>query len=242
MKPGPTRSASVHVTGCTASSLRALAAFLRFSAGLLRRPCRRACESGVTCFAGGAPVLGDLRLRDGLPLPLAAGLLRGPWSSIPCPSPHPCRPARRAGPWRVGPRGATADTLAAHARPPRPPPTGDARWRVTASDLGDLYAFPRRPRWLRSNFVVDPRRLRRRRRRPQRQHQHPGRQPGLRPAARPVRRGARRGGHGARGGVRADHADRRRRADPPTLVVVSGSGRVPEGLRTPTRGAAPGCS
>ena len=29
---------------------------------------------------------------------------------------------------------------------------------------------------------------------------------------------------------------------PPALVVVSGSGRVPEGLRAPTTGAAPGCS
>ena len=84
---------------------------------------------------------------------------------------------------------------------------------------------------------VDPRRLGRRPRRPQRQHQHPGRQPGLRAAARPVRRRARR--RPERFGRRATSGSRRprRRAAPPALVVVSGSGRVPEGLRAPGRGA-----
>ena len=120
--------------------------------------------------------------------------------------------------------------------PRRPGHPGD---RVTASELADLYAFPRGRRWVRSNFVT-------------------------------TLDGAGVGADGRSGSintpadnrvfalqrdlcdavlvgsgtVRAEGYERltptRRRAVPPTLVVVSGSGRVPEGLRTPTDGRGAG--
>jgi riboflavin biosynthesis pyrimidine reductase len=119
--------------------------------------------------------------------------------------------------------------------PRRPAQTGA---RVTASDLADLYSFPRR-RWVRSNFVS-------------------------------TLDGSAVGGDGLSGSintpadnrvfalqrtlcdavlvgagtVRAEGYERieptRRRPSPPALVVVTGSGRVPEGLRTPVAGRGAG--
>lgn len=120
---------------------------------------------------------------------------------------------------------------------PRRPATPGAR--VTAHELADLYAFPARRRWVRANFVssLD---------------------------------GSAVGADGLSGGintppdnrvfalqrdlcdavlvgagtVRAEGYERiersRRRPAPPALVVVSASGRVPEGLRTPTAGRGAG--
>ena len=116
---------------------------------------------------------------------------------------------------------------------PRRPATPGGR--VTASELVDLYAFPRGRRWLRTNFVstldgsgVGP----------------DGRSGSIntpadnrvfalqRDLCDAVLVGA--------GTVRAEGYQRitptRRRPVPPALVVVSGSGRVPEGLRAPTGG------
>ena len=111
--------------------------------------------------------------------------------------------------------------------------------RVTASELADLYAFPAGRRWVRSNFVT-------------------------------TLDGSAVGADGrsgtvntppdnrvfalqrhlcdavlvGSGTVRAEGYQRleptRRRVTPPALVVVSGSGRVPEGLRTPTAGRGAG--
>ncbi len=111
--------------------------------------------------------------------------------------------------------------------------------RVTASELAALYAFPAGRRWVRSNFVT-------------------------------TLDGSAVGADGRSGTVntpadnrvfalqralcdavlvgsgtaRAEGYERlaptRRRASPPALVVVSGSGRVPDGLRSPTDGRGPG--
>jgi len=120
---------------------------------------------------------------------------------------------------------------------PRRPATPGGR--VTASELVDLYAFPRGRRWLRTNFVstldgsgVGP----------------DGRSGSIntpadnrvfalqRDLCDAVLVGA--------GTVRAEGYQRitptRGRAVPPALVVVSGSGRVPRGLRAPTRGRGAG--
>ncbi len=120
---------------------------------------------------------------------------------------------------------------------PRRPAAPGAR--VTASDLADLYAFPRGRRWLRANFVATL----------------DGSATGAdgrsgtintppdnrvfalqRDLADAVLVGA--------GTVRAEGYERvrpsRRRRVPPALVVVSLSGRVPEGLRTPTEGRGGG--
>jgi riboflavin biosynthesis pyrimidine reductase len=120
---------------------------------------------------------------------------------------------------------------------PRRPPTPGGR--VTASELAALYAFPAGRRWLRANFVS-------------------------------TLDGAGVGADGRSGSintpadnrvfalqrdlcdavlvgsvtVRAEGYERitpsRRRGVPPALVVVSGSGRVPEGLRTPVLGRGAG--
>ncbi len=111
--------------------------------------------------------------------------------------------------------------------------------RVTASELADLYAFPKGRRWLRANFVATL----------------DGSATGAdgrsgtintppdnrvfalqRDLADAVLVGA--------GTVRAEGYERvrpsRRRRVPPALVVVSASGRVPEGLRAPTEGRGDG--
>ena len=119
---------------------------------------------------------------------------------------------------------------------PRRPATPGAR--VTASELAELYAFPRGRRWLRTNFVS-------------------------------TLDGAGVGADGRSGSINTPPDNRvfalqrdlcdavlvgsgtvvaegyqritptRRRGTPPALVAVSGSGRVPPGLRSPTerRGA-----
>ena len=120
---------------------------------------------------------------------------------------------------------------------PRRPASPGAR--VTASDLEALYAFPAGRRWVRANFVstldgsasgAD------------------GRSGSINtPADNRVfalqRRLADAVLVGA-GTVRAEGYERvqatRGRPVPPALVVVSASGRVPEGLRTPTQGRGPG--
>ncbi len=111
--------------------------------------------------------------------------------------------------------------------------------RLPAAELRELYAFPAGRRWLRSNFVT-------------------------------TLDGSAQGADGRSGSVntpadnrvfalqrelceavlvgsgtvRAEGYERvtptRRRADPPALVVVSGSGRVPDGLAAPVRGRGVG--
>lgn len=120
---------------------------------------------------------------------------------------------------------------------PRRPATPGGR--VTASELGDLYAFPRGRRWLRSNFVstLDGSGV-----------GSDGRSGSINtPADNRVfalQRDLCDAVLVGSGTVRAEGYQRitpsRRRADPPTLVVVSGSGRVPAGLRAPTRGRGAG--
>ena len=120
--------------------------------------------------------------------------------------------------------------------PRRPPRPGT---RLSAAELRELYAFPAGRRWVRSNFVT-------------------------------TLDGSAQGADGRSGSVntpadnrvfalqrelceavlvgsgtvRAEGYERvtatRRRAEPPTLVVVSGSGRVPGGLAAPVRGRGPG--
>ncbi|MFQ6170663.1 dihydrofolate reductase family protein [Oryzobacter sp. R7] len=111
--------------------------------------------------------------------------------------------------------------------------------RVTASELADLYAFPRGRRWVRANFVtsLDGSAV-----------GADGRSGSIntpadnrvfalqRDLCDAVLVGA--------GTVRAEGYERvepsRRRPEPPALVVVSASGRVPEGLRTPVEGRGAG--
>jgi len=120
---------------------------------------------------------------------------------------------------------------------PRRPAAPGAR--VTAAELADLYAFPSGRRWVRANFVATL----------------DGSATGAdgrsgtintppdnrvfalqRHLADAVLVGA--------GTVRAEGYERikpsRPRPVPPALVVVSASGRVPEGLRTPTEGRGAG--
>ena len=119
---------------------------------------------------------------------------------------------------------------------PRRPATPGGR--VTASELADLYAFPR-GRWLRTNFVstldgsgVGP----------------DGRSGSINtPADNRVfalQRDLCDAVLVGSGTVRAEGYQRvtptRRRAAPPALVVVSGSGRVPEGLQGPVHGRGAG--
>jgi riboflavin biosynthesis pyrimidine reductase len=119
---------------------------------------------------------------------------------------------------------------------PRRPATPSGR--VTASDLADLYAFPR-GRWLRTNFVstldgsgVGP----------------DGRSGSINtPADNRVfalQRDLCDAVLVGSGTARAEGYQRvtrtRRRALPPALVVVSGSGRVPEGLLAPVEGRGTG--
>jgi riboflavin biosynthesis pyrimidine reductase len=120
---------------------------------------------------------------------------------------------------------------------PRRPATPGGR--VTAAGLAQLYAFPSGRRWLRSNFVstldgsgVGP----------------DGRSGSINTVADnrvfALQRDLCDAVLVGSGTVRAEGYERitpsRRRAVPPALVVVSGSGRVPEGLRTPTGGRGPG--
>ena len=119
---------------------------------------------------------------------------------------------------------------------PRRPATPGGR--VTASDLADLYAFPR-GRWLRTNFVstldgsgVGP----------------DGRSGSINTPADNRVFGLQRDLCDAvlvgSGTVRAEGYQRvtptRRRVIPPALVVVSGSARVPEGLLGPVQGRGAG--
>jgi riboflavin biosynthesis pyrimidine reductase len=120
-----------------------------------------------------------------------------------------------------------------------PRPTSRPGTRLTAAELRELYAFPAGRRWVRSNFVT-------------------------------TLDGSAQGADGRSGSVntpadnrvfalqrelceavlvgsgtvRAEGYERvtptRRRADPPALVVVSGSGRVPDGLAAPVRGRGAG--
>ncbi|HET6967462.1 MAG TPA: dihydrofolate reductase family protein [Ornithinibacter sp.] len=111
--------------------------------------------------------------------------------------------------------------------------------RVTASELADLYAFPVGRRWVRSNFVTTL----------------DGSAVGADGRSGTVNTPADNRVFALQrdlcdavlvgsGTVRAEGYQRlvptRRRATPPALVVVSGSGRVPEGLRTPTGGRGAG--
>ncbi len=106
--------------------------------------------------------------------------------------------------------------------------------RVTASELADLYAFPAGRRWVRSNFVttLDGSAV-----------GADGRSGTINtPADNRVfalQRDLCDAVLVGSGTVRAEGYQRleptRRRRVPPALVVVSGSGRVPDGLRTPTR-------
>ena len=120
---------------------------------------------------------------------------------------------------------------------PRRPATPGGR--VTASELADLYAFPAGRRWVRSNFVstldgsgVGP----------------DGRSGSINtPADHRVfalQRALCDTVLVGSGTVRAEGYERvaptRGRRNPPALVVVSGSGRVPEGLRTPRAGRGAG--
>lgn len=110
--------------------------------------------------------------------------------------------------------------------------------RVTASDLADLYAFPRR-RFVRSNFVstLDGSAV-----------GADGRSGTINtPADNRVfalQRSLCDAVLVGSGTVRAEGYERleptRSRRSPPALVVVSGSGRVPEGLRTPVAGRGAG--
>lgn len=110
--------------------------------------------------------------------------------------------------------------------------------RVTTSELATLYAFPRR-RWVRSNFVstLD------------------GSAVGADGLSGTINTPADNRVFALQrslcdavlvgsGTVRAEGYERieptRSRPSPPALVVVSGSGRVPEGLRTPTSGRGAG--
>ncbi|WP_377642260.1 dihydrofolate reductase family protein [Oryzobacter terrae] len=120
---------------------------------------------------------------------------------------------------------------------PRRP--GSPGARVTASELADLYAFPGGRRWVRANFVstLDGSAV-----------GADGRSGTIntppdkrvfalqRDLADAVLVGA--------GTVRAEGYQRvrpsRRRRVPPALVVVSASGRVPEGLRSPVEGRGAG--
>lgn len=120
--------------------------------------------------------------------------------------------------------------------PRRPASPGS---RVTASELADLYAFPARRRWVRSNFVttLDGSAV-----------GADGRSgtvntpPDNRVFA--LQRDLCDAVLVGSGTVRAEGYERlrptRRRGSAPALVVVSGSGRVPEGLRTPTLGRGAG--
>ena len=111
--------------------------------------------------------------------------------------------------------------------------------RVTASELADLYAFPAGRRWVRSNLVttLDGSAV-----------GADGRSGSIntpadnrvfalqRDLCDAVLVGS--GTVRAEGYQRLEHT--RRRPTPPALVVVSGSGRVPEGLRTPSEGRGAG--
>lgn len=120
---------------------------------------------------------------------------------------------------------------------PRRPATPGAR--VTASELADLYAFPPGRRWLRTNFVstLDGSGV-----------GADGRSGSINTAADnrvfALQRDLCDAVLVGSGTVRAEGYERitptRRSPTPPMLVVVSGSGRVPEGLRTPTRGRGSG--
>ena len=111
--------------------------------------------------------------------------------------------------------------------------------RVTASELADLYAFPARRRWVRSNFVttLDGSAV-----------GADGRSGSVNtPADNRVfalQRDLCDAVLVGSGTVRAEGYERitptRRRPAPPALVVVSGSARVPEGLRTPVQGRGAG--
>ena len=119
---------------------------------------------------------------------------------------------------------------------PRRP--GSPGSRVTASELADLYAFPR-GRWVRSNFVttLDGSAV-----------GADGRSGSVNtPADNRVfalQRNLCDAVLVGSGTVRAEGYERleptRRRPAPAALVVVSGSGRVPEGLRAPTQGRGAG--
>lgn len=120
--------------------------------------------------------------------------------------------------------------------PRRPTSPGS---RVTASELADLYAFPAGRRWVRSNFVatLDGSAV-----------GADGRSgtvntpPDNRVFA--LQRDLCDAVLVGSGTVRAEGYERlrptRRRSSAPALVVVSGSGRVPDGLRTPTDGRGAG--
>ncbi|HYN67283.1 MAG TPA: dihydrofolate reductase family protein [Ornithinibacter sp.] len=111
--------------------------------------------------------------------------------------------------------------------------------RVTAAELAGLYAFPPGRRWLRSNFVstLDGAGV-----------GADGRSGSINtPADNRVfalQRDLCDGVLVGSGTVRAEGYQRltrtRRRPSPPALVVVSGSGRVPDGLRTPVDGRGAG--
>jgi riboflavin biosynthesis pyrimidine reductase len=120
---------------------------------------------------------------------------------------------------------------------PRRPPTPGGR--VTASELAALYAFPAGRRWLRANFVstLDGAGV-----------GADGRSGSINtPADNRVfalQRDLCDAVLVGSGTVRAESYERitpsRRRGVPPALVVVSGSGRVPEGLRTAVDGRGVG--
>lgn len=120
--------------------------------------------------------------------------------------------------------------------PRRPASPGS---RVTASELVNLYAFPARRRWVRSNFVttLDGSAV-----------GADGRSGTVNTAADnrvfALQRDLCDAVLVGSGTVRAEGYERlqptRRRGPAPALVVVSGSGRVPEGLRTPTDGRGAG--
>ncbi|GAA4405653.1 pyrimidine reductase family protein [Fodinibacter luteus] len=111
--------------------------------------------------------------------------------------------------------------------------------RVTDADLAALYAFPPGRRWVRSNFVstLDGSAV-----------GADGRSGSVNtPADNRVFALQRDLGEAVlvgSGTVRAEGYERlvptRRRSSPAALVVVSGSGRVPEGLRAPREGRGPG--
>ena len=120
---------------------------------------------------------------------------------------------------------------------PRRPATPGGR--VAASELAGLYAFPAGRRWVRSNLVstidgsgVGP----------------DGRSGSINTRADhrvfALQRALCDAVLVGSGTVRAEGYERlvptRGRREPPALVVVSGSGRVPEGLRTPTAGRGAG--
>ena len=223
-KPGPTRSTWDHVTGSTALSPRAFAAFLRFfSAFFAALPDSSA--SGVTCSAGSAPE----------PATSACGL---------------CRPCRLAG-FLLGlllffeplPIAASLQTSAAmgrrarcHARSPplcprmrvlldprRPARPVEARHGIrTRRPL----PFPVGRRWVRSNFVttLDGSGV-----------GADGRSGTINTPADNRVFALQRGlcdavlVGPARCAPRVTNGSRHRPSRPPALVVVSGSGRVPRG-------------